>query len=872
LTAVTRQKLTDGAEAPGNATFVPFLSTRHMGAISEESMAKEKSPKKEMPVAKSVALEDVRDLIDTDPDALRRSFNYHMRLSLARDRYTATDYDRYLSLAWAVRDRLVQNWIETHQSYYNKDVKRIYYFSLEFLMGRALGNSVLNLGMEENVRKAMDQLALDYEEMREEEPDAGLGNGGLGRLAACFLDSCATLGLPAYGCGIRYEYGIFKQNIVDGYQVEEPDNWLHLSNPWEIPRPENSVAVNFYGRVASHTDRTGKTVFQWVDTEKVLAIPYDTPVPGYQNGVVNNLRLWSARATNGFDLQFFNDGNYIRASLAKNASETISKVLYPNDSVTAGQELRLKQQYFFVAAGITDVVRRHLKYHSSLKDLADKAAIQLNDTHPTVAIPELMRVLLDEHGFGWDEAWGIVSKVFAYTNHTLLPEALEKWPVEMFEKLLPRHMDIIYEINFRFLRQVAFRYPGDNERLARMSIIEEGPVRKIRMAYLCVVAAHSVNGVAELHSELLKSITLRDFYDLYPSKFKNVTNGITPRRWLVKCNVPATQLIESKIGSDWIVSLDKLKDLEKWAEDKTFRTDWKKVKRANKERLADFVLQEMGVRLDPDALFDVQIKRLHEYKRQLLNVLHIIHLYNTIKADPKADFVPRVFLFGAKAAPGYFLAKLIIKLINSVATVVNNDPAVGGRLKVLFLPNYRVSLAEKIIPAADLSEQISTAGYEASGTGNMKLSLNGALTIGTWDGANIEIAEEVGIENCFFFGLKSDEVIALKNKGYRPADYVEASPDLKKVIELLRSGFFSPEKPALFDPILESILGKDTYLVCADFEAYKKAHQDAAEAYKNTDEWSRRSILNTARMGKFSSDRSIEDYAKNIWGVEPKKR
>jgi len=588
--------------------------------------------------------------------------------------------------------------------------------------------------------------------------------------------------------------------------------------------------------------------------------------------VVNNLRLWSAKATNDFDLQFFNDGNYVRASLAKNDSETISKVLYPNDSVTAGQELRLKQQYFFVAAGITDVVRRHLKHHPSLKDLADKAAIQLNDTHPTVAIPELMRVLLDEHAFTWDEAWAIVTKVFAYTNHTLLPEALEKWPVDMFGKLLPRHLQIIYEINYRFLRQVAFRYPGDNARLARMSIIEEGPVQKIRMAHLCVVAAHSVNGVAALHSDLLKQFVLKDFYELYPTKFKNVTNGITPRRWLVKCNPLATKLIESKIGSDWKVELSKLKGLEKYATDKTFRAEWIKVKTANKEKLADFVMKEMGVRLDPTALFDVQVKRLHEYKRQHLNILHVIHLYNTIKANPKAEFVPRVFLFGAKAAPGYFLAKLIIKLINAVATVVNNDPDVAGRLKVLFLPNYRVSLAEKIIPAADLSEQISTAGYEASGTGNMKLSLNGALTIGTWDGANVEIAEEVGEENCFLFGLKSDEVIALKEKGYRPADYVESSPDLKKVVELIRSGFFSPEKSNMFDPVLDSILGKDTYLVCADFEAYKKAHEAAAQAYKDPEEWARLSILNTARMGKFSSDRSIEDYAKNIWGVEPKKR
>jgi starch phosphorylase len=825
-----------------------------------------------MPAAKSVALEDVEELVSTSPDAIRRSFNYHMRLSQARDRYTATDNDRYLSLAWAVRDRLVQNWIETHQTYYNKDVKRIYYFSLEFLMGRALGNSVLNLGIEDSVRASLDQLALDYEELREQEPDAGLGNGGLGRLAACFLDSCATLGLPAYGCGIRYEYGIFKQKIIDGYQVEEPDNWLHLSNPWEIPRPENSVHVNFYGRVAAHTDRSGRTSYQWVDTEKVVATPYDTPVPGYQNGVVNNLRLWSAKATNDFDLQFFNDGNYVRASLAKNDSETISKVLYPNDTVTAGQELRLKQQYFFCAAGITDVVRRHLKHHPSLKDLADKAAIQLNDTHPTVAIPELMRVLLDEHNFGWDEAWAIVSKVFAYTNHTLLPEALEKWPVDMFGKLLPRHLQIIYEINYRFLRQVAFRYPGDNDRLARMSIIEEGPVQKIRMAHLCVVAGHSVNGVAALHSDLLKQFVLKDFYELYPTKFKNVTNGITPRRWLVKCNPTATKLIDSKIGEDWKANLSKLKSLENFATDKAFQTEWKKVKRANKERLADYVLQELGVRLDPDAMFDVQIKRLHEYKRQLLNILHVIHLYNTIKADPKAEFVPRVFLFGAKAAPGYFLAKLIIKLISSVATVVNNDPEVGGRLKVLFLPNYRVSLAEKIIPAADLSEQISTAGYEASGTGNMKLSLNGALTIGTWDGANVEIAEEVGEENCIMFGLKSDEVIALKEKGYRPADYVEKSEDLKKVIELLRSGFFSPEKPNLFDPILDSVLGRDTYLVCADFDAYVEAHVKAAKLYKDENEWARLSILNTARMGKFSSDRSIEDYARNIWGVEPDKR
>lgn len=835
-------------------------------------MAKKASTETRIPTAKAMAMEDVGGLVATDAEAIRRSFHYHLRLTLARDRYTATDSDRYLSLAWAVRDRLVQNWIETQQSYYNQDVKRVYYFSLEFLMGRALGNSVLNLGLESSVREALDQLALSYEELREMEVDAGLGNGGLGRLAACFLDSCATLGLPAYGCGIRYEYGIFKQKIVEGYQVEEPDNWLHLSNPWEIPRPENVVPVNFYGRVESHTDRNGRTSFSWVNTDRVWAMPYDTPVPGYNNGVVNNLRLWSAKATDDFDLQFFNDGNYVRASLAKNDSETISKVLYPNDNVTAGQELRLKQQYFFCAAGIHDLVRRHLKHHPSLKNLADKAVVQLNDTHPTIAIPEMMRILLDDHGFSWDEAWGITTKIFAYTNHTLLPEALERWPVEMFGKLLPRHLQIIYEINFRFLRQVAFRYPGDTEKLARMSIIEEDGVRKIRMAHLCVVGSCSVNGVAALHSELLKSHVLREFYEFFPTKFNNKTNGITPRRWLVKCNPGATALIESKIGSDWITDLSKLKGLEKFADNAEFQKAWRQVKREAKEKLAEYVLKEHGVRLSPDAMFDVQIKRLHEYKRQLLNLLHVIHLYRKIKENPSAEFTPRVVLFGAKAAPGYFMAKLIIKLTNSIAQVVNNDLDVGDKLKVLFLANYRVSLAEKIIPAADLSEQISTAGLEASGTGNMKLSLNGALTIGTWDGANIEIAEEVGEDNCIMFGLKTPEVEALKAKGYDPNKYIEENADLKAVMHLLESGFFSPEKPDLFAPIVHSLRSKDTYLLAADFADYVRAQEEASKGYRDVKGWTRRSILNTARMGKFSSDRTIRQYAEEIWGVKPAAR
>ncbi|MBK8802049.1 MAG: glycogen/starch/alpha-glucan phosphorylase [Fibrobacteres bacterium] len=833
-------------------------------------MAKDKKPSSSpIPSTKAQVLEDVEDLVGTSAEDIRKSFNYHMRLSLARDRYTATENDRYLSLAWAVRDRLVENWISTQQSYYNQDVKRVYYFSLEFLMGRALGNSVLNLGLEEAVRESLDQLAMSYEDLREMEQDAGLGNGGLGRLAACFLDSCATLRLPAYGCGIRYEYGIFRQKIVDGCQVEEPDNWLHLSNPWEIPRPENAVPVHFYGKVEGRTDRNGKTQFSWVDTEKVMATPYDTPVPGYKNGVVNNLRLWSAKATDDFDLQFFNDGDYVRASLAKNDSETISKVLYPNDTVTAGQELRLKQQYFFCAAGIHDMIRRHLKHHQSLRNLADKVVIQLNDTHPAVAIPELMRILMDDHGFGWDEAWSITTRIFAYTNHTLLPEALEKWPVELFGDLLPRHLQIIYEINFRFLRQVAFRYPGDTERLRRMSIIDEDGVRKVRMAHLCVVGAHSVNGVAALHSELLKKHVLHEFYEFFPGKFNNKTNGITPRRWLAKCNPALSSLITEKIGEGWEAKLDKLKALEAFADDPTFQKRWKAVKREAKERLADYVLRENGVRISPDALFDVQIKRLHEYKRQLLNLLHVIHLYRQIKANPKAEFTPRVVLFGAKAAPGYAMAKLIIRLINSVATVVNSDPDVGDKLKMLFLANYRVSLAEKIIPAADLSEQISTAGLEASGTGNMKLSLNGALTIGTWDGANIEIAEEVGEENCIMFGMKTDDVAALKAKGYKPNDFIEGNEDLRAVIELIEKGFFSPEKPDLYAPITEHLRGKDTYFLAADFASYVRAQEQAAKGYMDEKSWVRRSILNTARMGKFSSDRTIEEYAKDIWGVQP---
>jgi starch phosphorylase len=801
---------------------------------------------------------------------LRQSFANHLLYTLAKDQYSATKLDLYNSLALTVKDQLVKHWIRTQQTYHNADVKRVYYLSLEFLMGRTLGNSLINLQLFDTCFQALHELGYDLEELQGMEWDAGLGNGGLGRLAACFLDSMATLELPAYGYGIRYEYGIFYQHIHDGYQIETPDNWLRYGNAWEIPRPERLYPVKFYGHVLQYHDKDGAFRNEWAETQDVMAMAYDTPIPGYANSTVNNLRLWAAKSTREFDLEYFNHGDYIRAVEDKHRTETISKVLYPNDNVSEGKELRLKQQYFFVSATLQDIIRRYQRTNPQFDIFAEKVAIQLNDTHPAIAIPELMRILVDMHEFPWEKAWDITVKTFGYTNHTILPEALEKWPVMLMERVLPRHLLIIYEINRRFLEEVSRRFPEDVDRIQRMSLIEEGKDKKVRMAHLAIVGSHSVNGVAALHTHLLKTGIFKDFFEMYPEKFNNKTNGITQRRWLRKCNPRLSDLISKQIGDNWITDLSQLKKLVSFAEDSAFRDEWHQVKWANKKQLAGYISKITGVEVNVESLFDCQVKRIHEYKRQLLNVLHVIHLYNQIKTNPQAPFVPRTILFAGKAAPGYLMAKLIIKLINSVEEWINADPDVQGRLKVVFLPNYRVSLAEKIIPAVDLSEQISTAGTEASGTGNMKFALNGALTIGTLDGANIEIKEEVGDENIFIFGLTAEEVLNKKRSGYNPFSYYESIPALKKVIDMIANGYFSPSHPSLFKPIVDSLLYQgDAYMLLADFESYVQCQQRVSEVYLDPEAWTRKSILNVANMGKFSSDRTIAEYARDIWGVTP---
>lgn len=806
-----------------------------------------------------------RDIVEK----IKKSFLHHRKYSLAADEYSATSNDDFFSLAYTVRDLLIEKWIGTQQAYYENDVKRVYYLSLEFLMGRSLGNSLINLKIFDECEVALKELGLDLDIIREEEKDAGLGNGGLGRLAACFLDSLATLQYPAYGYGIRYDYGIFNQKIVDGYQVEEPDNWLKLGCPWEIERPEYEMRIQFYGNVTSYKDKQDKMRFKWENTQDVFAIPYDVPIPGYNVNNVNTFKLWKAHATNEFDLHEFNLGNYVEAVQEKNKSENISKVLYPNDNTETGKILRLKQQYFFVCASLKDIIRRFLKHRKDFKEFPDKVAIQLNDTHPAIAIPELMRLLVDEHDVQWKDAWDITVKTFGYTNHTLLPEALEKWSVPMFEKLLPRHLQIIYQINYEFLSAVSMKYPGDVGRLRRMSIIDESGERYVRMAYLSIIGSHSINGVARLHSELLKTDLLKDFSEFYQDRFNNKTNGITQRRWLLKSNPSLSKLITDKIGDKWVTDLYQLKQLEKYADDMNFIKSWQNIKLENKKVLAEIIKKEMGITVDVNSIFDVQIKRLHEYKRQLLNVLNIISMYIDIKSNPKIDFVPRTFIFGAKAAPGYYMAKLIIKLINNVGSIINNDPDVNGKIKVLFLPNYRVSLAEKIFPASDLSEQISTAGKEASGTGNMKFQLNGALTIGTLDGANVEIAEEVGDKNIFIFGLKVEEVKDLLSKGYNPREYYEKNVRLKKVIDLISCGYFSTESPALFQPIIDGLLNGDQYFHLADFQAYYDCQQRVSQEYKNYDNWTKKSIINVANTGKFSTDRTIKEYAEDIWNIKP---
>jgi len=803
-------------------------------------------------------------------EAIKESFVNHMEFSLGKDEYSATQHDCYSSIALATRDRLIERWLETQQTYYKQNVKRMYYLSLEFLIGRTLGNSLINLGLYREADKALMDLGYSLEELRETEWDAGLGNGGLGRLAACFMDSLATLGLPSAGYGIRYEYGIFFQSIKDGYQVETPDNWLRLGNVWEFPRPEFLYNVKFYGRVNQYIDQNGKLRNEWVDTEDIMAMAYDTPVPGYRNNTVNNLRLWSAKASREFDLSYFNDGDYIKAVSEKSISENITKVLYPNDNVFEGKELRLKQEYFFVSATMQDIIRRYKKTHSGFKDFHEMVAIQLNDTHPAIAIPELMRILVDEEGLSWEDSWEITVKTFGYTNHTILPEALEKWPVTLMEKVLPRHMQIIYEINRRFIEELNKVFPGNSAMVSELSIIEEGPEKRVRMAHLAIIGSHSINGVAALHTEILKNHVFKDFYKIWPEKFNNKTNGITQRRWLKLCNPRLSNLITDTIGDKWVTDLYELKKLKDYADNEEFQKKWMDVKRANKEFLAKYILSRNGIVVNTDSMFDIQVKRLHEYKRQLLNVLHVITLYNRIKDNPSKDFVPRTVIFAGKAAPGYYMAKLIIKLINSVADVVNNDPQVGDKLKVLFLRNYAVSNAEKIIPAADLSEQISTAGTEASGTGNMKFALNGALTIGTLDGANVEIREEVGEENIFIFGLDADGVLNLKKSGYNPFYYYNNNPELSRVINQIQTGFFLKSQPDLFRPIVDSLLYQgDTFMLFADYESYVKCQERVSETYLLKSKWAKMSILNTAGMGKFSTDRTIMEYARDIWNIKP---
>jgi starch phosphorylase len=804
-----------------------------------------------------------------DTDSIKHSLSNGLTYSVGKDTITATNRDRFFAAAYMVRNRLIDRWMETMRSYYINDAKRVYYFSLEFLMGRTLMNSVHNLGFDQQFREACNDLGIDLDKVREIEPDAALGNGGLGRLAACFLDSMATLSLPGYGYGIRYEYGMFAQRIEDGRQVEHPDNWLRYGNPWEFPRAEVLHQVKFHGRVVQYEDENGIARYHWIDTDDVMAMAFDTPIPGYGTHTVNNMRLWAAKATRDFELRYFNEGNYVKAVEDKNDSENLSKVLYPDDTTAMGRELRLKQQYFFVCASLHDILYRYNKYQTNFDALPDKVAIQLNDTHPAIAIPELMRILVDLHRVDWDKAWDITIRTFAYTNHTLMPEALETWAVTLFEKVLPRHMQIIYEINRRFLKDVMHRYPGDTEILRRMSIIDEEGGRRVRMAHLAIIGSHKVNGVAQIHTELMKQTIFADFDRFFPGKIINITNGITPRRWLNQANRRLAELITSRIGAGWVKNLSQLKHLIPLADDASFREEFAAVKRADKERFVAMLKQKHNIDISADSLFDVQIKRIHEYKRQLLNVLHIVTLYNRLREDPDARYVPRTVIFGGKAAPGYATAKLIIKLINDIADIVNNDPKVAGRLKVVFIPNYDVSTAEEMIPAADLSEQISTAGTEASGTGNMKLALNGALTIGTLDGANIEIRNEVGEDNIFIFGLTAAEVAEAKVKGYHPRDFYHDNAELRTALDMIASGFFSMGEPGRFKPIVDSLLqGGDKYMLLADYASYIACQEKVAIAYQNQDEWIRKAILNIANMGKFSSDHTIMQYASKIWDAK----
>ncbi|NJR48322.1 MAG: glycogen/starch/alpha-glucan phosphorylase [Leptolyngbyaceae cyanobacterium CSU_1_3] len=806
---------------------------------------------------------------------LKRAFTDNLYYIQGKDERFATLYDYYMALAYTVRDRLIDRRIKTAKAYAEKNTKTVYYLSAEFLIGRLSINNLTNLGIYDQMQETVKSMGLNLDDLLEREEEPGLGNGGLGRLAACFLDSLATLQVPAMGYGIRYEYGIFDQMIAGGWQHERPDNWLRFGNPWEIARPDYVVEVKYGGHTEAYTDAKGHYRVRWVPRNTVYGTPYDTPIPGFKNNTVNPLRLWSAKSSEDFNFQVFDAGEYTQAVADKTYSENISKVLYPNDNTPQGKELRLEQQYFFVSCSLQDIIRQYLRSYDTFDTFPDKVAIQLNDTHPSIGVAELMRLLIDEHSLEWDQAWDITRRTFAYTNHTLLIEALERWAVGLFGRLLPRHLEIIYEINYRFLDEVRQKYPNDKARLERMSLVQEGPEKHIRMAHLAFVGSHTTNGVAELHTELLKRDVMHDFFEMYPEKFQNKTNGVTPRRWVLMSNPKLSALITSKIGDGWLKNLDDLRKLEPFADDLEFQSQWHTIKQDNKRRLAEYIQANNDLTIDVNSLFDIQVKRIHEYKRQLLNIMHVITLYNRIKRAAidgtlaSLNITPRTFIFGGKAAPGYFMAKLVIKLINSVASVVNADSDVQGLIKVVFLANFSVSLGQITYPAADLSEQISTAGKEASGTGNMKFSLNGALTIGTLDGANVEIRKEVGAENFFLFGLTAQEVVAMKSQGYNPMHYYHNNAELKQVIDQISSGFFSAKEPDLFKSIVNSLLSNDEYMLLADYQFYLDCQDQVSEAYKDQRTWTRKSILNVARMGKFSSDNTIAQYCKEIWQVEP---
>jgi starch phosphorylase len=809
-------------------------------------------------------------ILSTTTSALQESMHYHVRYSLGQSWDDLSKRDLFAAVALAVRDRLVDRLLATEARYRASDAKRLYYLSMEFLMGQSLSNNLYNLGILEECQQALAAMGLNLEELLESEPDAALGNGGLGRLAACFLDSLATLGMPGYGYGINYEYGLFTQEIDDGYQREKPDNWLAHGTPWQIERPDATCLVPVYGWIEHGVDRQDCYNPMWLGWKIILGVPYDMPIVGYGGQTVNFLRLYSARSSQEFDMQIFNEGDYFKAVEQKIASETISKVLYPSDSVELGRELRLIQEYFLVSCAVRDIVRRYLHTHHTFDKFPSKVAIQLNDTHPALTVAELMRLLIDEQALSWEFAWEITQAILGYTNHTLMPEALEKWPVELFERVLPRHLQIICEINHRFLEQVRHMWPGDGERVRRLSLIEEGSPRQVRMAHLAIVGSHSVNGVSALHTELVKTSLVPDFYALWPHRFNNKTNGVTPRRWLLKANPQLSDLLTQTLGDRWITDLDHLRGLELYAADPAFQRQFMHIKRDNKARLARVIRETTHLTVDPDSLFDVQVKRIHEYKRQLLNVLHIIHEYLSVIEDGKALLVPKTYIFAGKAAPGYWAAKQIIKLINNVGQVVNHDPRLQGQIKVVFLPNYRVSLAEHIIPAADVSEQISTAGTEASGTSNMKFAMNGALTIGTFDGANIEIREAVGEENIFIFGLHAEALDDLRRRGaYHAQELYHRYVDLRRVLDSLHAGFFCPQEPGLWQWLYQTLIhGGDPYFHLVDFHSYLDAHARLQEAYRTPASWTRKAIVNVARVGRFSSDRTIREYAEQIWHIE----